>query len=74
MSSLLVFKRVYRLEIQSARMVFSTEFVNYCPSILLSFSLISSPPPSVCELVTVYTRGGEYGVTGGEASENTENR
>jgi hypothetical protein len=32
MSSLLAFSRVYRLEIQSVMMVFSTAFVNYCPS------------------------------------------
>jgi hypothetical protein len=44
MSSLLVFKRVYRLEIQSVMLVFSTSFVNYYPYNLLNFSLISSPP------------------------------
>ncbi len=32
MSSLLVFNRVYRLDIQSVMLVFSTDFVNYCPS------------------------------------------
>jgi hypothetical protein len=43
MSSLLVFKRVYRLEIQSVMLVFSTPLVNCCPS---TFSLTSpSPPP-----------------------------
>jgi hypothetical protein len=31
-----VFNRVYRLEIQSAMLVFSTGCVNYCPSNLLS--------------------------------------
>jgi hypothetical protein len=42
MSSLLVFHKVYRLEIQSVLLVFSTHsFVNYCPSTLLS----GSPPP-----------------------------
>jgi hypothetical protein len=32
----LVFNRVYRLELQSVMLVFSTAFVNYCPSNLLS--------------------------------------
>jgi hypothetical protein len=36
MSSVLVFNRVCRLEIQSVMLVFSTGFVNYCPSNLLS--------------------------------------
>ncbi len=36
MSSFLVVIRVYRLEIQSVMLVFSTGFVNYCPSNLLS--------------------------------------
>ncbi len=35
-SSLLLFNRVYRLGIQSVMFVFSTSFVNYCPSNLLS--------------------------------------
>jgi hypothetical protein len=43
MSSLLVFNRVYRLEIQSVTLVFSTGFVDYAP---LIFSLVSSPPLS----------------------------
>jgi hypothetical protein len=42
MSSLLVLNRVYRLEIQSVMLVFSTGFVIYCPSNLLSGYL---PPP-----------------------------
>jgi hypothetical protein len=29
---LLIFNRVYRLEIQSDMLVFSVSFVNYCPS------------------------------------------
>jgi hypothetical protein len=41
MSSLLVFNRVYRLEIQSVMLVFSTQLLHYCPSNLLS----GSPPP-----------------------------
>ena len=43
MSPLLVFHRVYRLEIQSVMLVFSTGFVNY-PIAPLIFSLVSSPP------------------------------
>ena len=38
MSSLLVFNRVYRLEIQAVMLVFSTHLVNCCPS---TFSLTS---------------------------------
>jgi hypothetical protein len=48
MSSLLVFDRVYRLEIQSVMLVFSTPLVNY--NALLTFSLVhltpTPPPPS----------------------------
>ncbi len=36
MSSLLVFNRVYKLEIQSVMLAFSTGFVNYCLSYPLS--------------------------------------
>ncbi len=36
MSSLLVFNRVYRLDIQSVMLVFSTGIVYHCPSNLLS--------------------------------------
>jgi hypothetical protein len=36
MSSLLVFYRVYRLEIQSVMLLFSTGFLNYYSSSLLS--------------------------------------
>jgi hypothetical protein len=39
---LLVFNRVYRLEIQSVMLVFLTPLVKYCSSNLLT----SSPPPS----------------------------
>jgi len=42
MSSLLVFHRVYRLEIQSVMLVFLTPLVNFCPS---TFSLTSPTPP-----------------------------
>jgi hypothetical protein len=45
MSSLLEFKRVYRLEIQSVILVFSTPLVKLRPS---NFSLVHFPPlPSV---------------------------
>jgi hypothetical protein len=36
MSSVMVFNGVYRPEIQLVMLVFSTGFVNYCPSNLLS--------------------------------------
>jgi hypothetical protein len=67
MSSLLVFNRVFRLEIQSVMLVFLTGIVNNCP---LTFSLVSSlspPLPLPCvNKYTVYTcKGGEYGVIGG---------
>jgi hypothetical protein len=57
MSSLLVFIRVYRLEIQSVILVFSTPLVNHCPSNLLTSSPPRPPPPplpSLCEKVQVY--------------------
>jgi hypothetical protein len=53
MSSLLVFNRVYRLEIQSVMLVFSTSFVKYYPSNLLSGSPPPPPPPSQSQS-TVY--------------------
>ena len=66
MLSLLVFHRVYRLEIQSVMLVFLTGFVNYCHSNLL---LVSSPP--CVNKYTVYTstvcKGG-YGVIGWEGA------
>ncbi len=70
MSSLLVYSRVYRLDIQSIMLVFSTGFVNNCPFNRLSGKL-SPLPPFLCEKVyTVYTytvcKGREYGVIGGE--------
>jgi hypothetical protein len=51
MSSLLVFDRVYRLEIQSVMLVFSTPLVYCCPS---TFYLTFPPPPSQSKR-TVYT-------------------
>jgi hypothetical protein len=50
MSSLLVFNRVYRLELQSVVLVFSTPLVNY-RSAPLTFSLVHLPPHplSLCE-------------------------
>ncbi len=56
-------------------LVFSTDFVNYCPP--LTFSLVSSPPPPLplpcVNKQTVYSYtvcrgGGEYGVIGGEGA------
>ncbi len=53
MSSLLVFNRVYRQEIQSVMLVFSTLLVNRCPS---TFSLTSpTPSPPFQSKRTVYT-------------------
>ena len=53
MSSLLVFNRVYRLEIQSVMLVFSTTLVNCCPSNLLSE--LPQPSPTSQSKRTVYT-------------------
>jgi hypothetical protein len=39
--------RVFRLEIQSVMLVFSTHLVNY--SATLTFSLVDLPPPPLCE-------------------------
>jgi hypothetical protein len=44
MSSLLVFNRVYRLEIQSVILLFSTPLVNQLPSKLLAGSSTPTPP------------------------------
>jgi hypothetical protein len=44
-ASLLVFNRVYRLEMQSAMLVFSTPLVTSAP---LTFSLVDLPPPFPC--------------------------
>jgi hypothetical protein len=54
MSSLLVFKKVYRLEIQSVMLVFSTqlcELLVYCPSNLLWFT---SPLPTQSHKYRIY--------------------
>jgi hypothetical protein len=56
MASLLVFKRVYRLEIQSVMLVFRHSFVNYCPSNLLSSSPTLPLPPSHSQR-TVHIQG-----------------
>ncbi len=45
MSSLLVFNRVYRLEIQSVMLHFRPSFANYCSSNLLSSSPTPPLPP-----------------------------
>jgi hypothetical protein len=51
-SSLLVFNRVYRLEIQSVMLVFATPLGNCCPS---TFSLTSpTPPPKVPKVKVQY--------------------
>ncbi len=71
MSSLLVFNRVYRLEIQSVMLVFSSPLV--WTSAPLTLSLVHLPPHHLLPCVnkyTVYTYTvsegwGEYGVTGG---------
>jgi hypothetical protein len=51
MSSLLMFKRVFRLEIQSFMLVISTPLVNCCPS---TFSLTSPTTPPLPK-VNVHT-------------------
>jgi hypothetical protein len=51
MASLLGFNRVYRLEVQSVMLVFSTRFVKHCPSYLLSGKLSPLLPPSLCKYV-----------------------
>ncbi len=71
MSSLLVFNRVYRLEIQSVMLVFSARFVNNCPCNLLSGYL--PPPPFPVWTSILYTRihcvrGWGHGVKGWEGA------
>ncbi len=51
MSSLLVFNRVYVLEIQSVMLVFSTPLVNCCPS---TFCLTSPTPPPLPKVNAQY--------------------
>jgi hypothetical protein len=70
MSSLLVFNKVYRREIQSVMLVFSTDSANYCPSNLLSGYLYPLPcvnkytvPYCIYVYGTMCKRGG--GVWGG---------
>jgi hypothetical protein len=53
MSSSLMFIRVYRLDIQSVMLVFSTGFVNYIAP--QTFSLISTAPLLFVNKYTVYT-------------------
>ncbi len=45
MSASLMFNRVYRLEIQSAMLVFSTPVVNCCPTTGTFFLTSPTPPP-----------------------------
>jgi hypothetical protein len=54
MSSLLVFNRVYRLEMQSFMLVFSTPLVNCCP---FTFSLTSPTPPPLAKVGIRYEQG-----------------
>jgi hypothetical protein len=77
MSSLLVFNRVHRLEIQLVMLVFSTDFVKHCHSNLLSYKLSHPlPPPLPCvnkytvyiDIYSVQRGGGKYGVIGGEGA------
>jgi hypothetical protein len=63
MSSLLVFYRVYRLEVQSVMLVFSTPLVNCCPS---TFSLIPPPLPPFSKLTYSVRLWGGGGGGGGE--------
>ncbi len=65
MSSLLVFNRVYRLEIQSVMLIFWTGFLPLLPSLWLSLPLPPSPLP-YANKYTGYTytqcaRGGSLG-------------
>jgi hypothetical protein len=72
MSSLLMFNRVYRLEIQSVMFVLSTSFVNCCSSNLFSGSSLPPSHPSCVNKYNVYTyrvcNGGKYGEIGGEGT------
>jgi hypothetical protein len=61
MSSLLVFNRFYRLEIQSFMLVFSTPIVNQRPSNLLTGSPTSLPPPCPPPCIHTMCNGGGGG-------------
>ncbi len=58
MSSLLVFNKVYRLEIQSVMLVFSTQVCELLPLYPLSGSPPPPPPPLPKVQRTVYTDRG----------------
>ncbi len=64
MSSLLLFNRVYKLEIQSVMLVCSTPLANCCPS---SFSLSSPTPPLLPKenVHTVYRNSDSVWLWGG---------
>ncbi len=66
MSSLLAFNRVYRLEIQSVMLVFSTQLCKLLP--LSPFLWFNSPSPPCVNKYTVYTytvcKGGRVWVLG----------
>jgi hypothetical protein len=67
MPSSLVLIEFIDWRVLSVTLVFSTDFVNYCPS-----NLLPPPPPRRVNKYTVYTlqcvRGGECGVIGGEGA------
>jgi hypothetical protein len=61
MSSLLVFDKFYRLEIQSVMLVFSTPLVNCCPS---TFSLTLTPSP-LPKIIVQYIQYRQFVAVGG---------
>jgi len=78
MSSLLVLNRVYRRDTEVV-LVFSTAFINCCPSNLLSGATLPPSPLPCVNLYTVYTvytytvcKGG-VGVLGGEGASDRKN-
>jgi hypothetical protein len=70
MSSLLVFNRVYRLEIQSVMLLLSTGFVNCCSSNLFAGSSLPPSHPSCVNKYNVYKYTVQY-VRGGVWSHRT---
>jgi hypothetical protein len=70
MLSLVVFNRVYRLEIQSVMVVFSTQLCELLS--LYSYLWLASSPLPCMNKCTVYTytvcKGGKYVVIGGEGA------
>ncbi len=76
MPSLLVFNRVYRLEIQSVMMVFSPGFMNYYPSNLLSVCSSPTPLPIVnkYEVYSIHVYVQCVGGGGGHRGEGASDR